>query len=79
MIFIGCGIFVRMHERWHVLWELLLILGSVLIFRSVWLLLDANVGYRALWFLLLLGFVLVVPALYILNSHLERYYKKKTR
>jgi len=70
---------MRMHESWHVVWELMLILGSVLIFRSVWLLLDINLGNRALGLLLVLGFVLVIPALYILNSHLERYYKKKTR
>ena len=70
---------MRMHENWHVVWELMLILGSVLIFRSVWLLLDINLGNRALGLLLVLGFVLVIPALYILNSHLEKYYKKKTR
>ncbi|HLF54451.1 MAG TPA: hypothetical protein VI612_01905 [Candidatus Nanoarchaeia archaeon] len=68
-----------MHEIWHVIWELMLILGSVLIFRSVWLFLDINFGNRALGVLLLLGFVLVIPALYFLNSHLEDYYKKKTR
>ncbi len=68
-----------MHESWHVVWELMLILGSVLIFRSVWLLLDITLGNRALGLSLVLGFVLVIPALYVLNSHLEEYYKKKTR
>jgi hypothetical protein len=68
-----------MHETWHVVWELMLILGSVLIFRSLWLLLDINFGTRELGLLLLLGFVMVIPSLYFLNSHLEDYYKKKTR
>jgi len=67
-----------MHERWHVVWELILIVGSVLIFRSIWLLLDINFGNRALGLLLALGFVLVIPALYAMNNHLEKYYEKKT-
>jgi len=68
-----------MHESLHVLWESMLIVGSVLIFRSTWLLLDTHFGNRALWLLLVLGIVLAIPALYVLNSHLEEYYKKKTR
>jgi hypothetical protein len=68
-----------MHESWHVVWELMLILGSVLIFRSAWLLLDINLGNRALELLLVLGIVLVIPALYVLNNHLEKNYKKKLR
>ncbi|MBI4146344.1 hypothetical protein HY489_03325 [Candidatus Woesearchaeota archaeon] len=68
-----------MHEGWHVVWELMLILGSVLIFRSIWLLLDITFGNRALGLLLVLGFVLAIPALYVLNNHLEDYYKKKKR
>jgi hypothetical protein len=66
-----------MRESLHVVWELMLIVGSVFIFRSIWLLLDVYLGDRALYSLLVLGFVLAVSALYMLNRHLEKYYKKK--
>jgi hypothetical protein len=66
-----------MRESLHVVWELMLIIGSVFIFRSVWLLLDSYFDNHALWSFLLVGLVLVLPSLYILNSHLEEYYKKK--
>lgn len=66
-----------MHEGLHVLWELVLVVGSVFIFRSVWMLLDGYVGGGSLWLLLVIGFVLAVPALYVLNNHAEKEYKAK--
>lgn len=68
-----------MHEASHVFWELLLILGSVFVFRSIWMLLDNYMGGASLWALLGLGFILTVPALYILNNHREKEYMPKKR
>lgn len=70
-----------MHEGLHVVWELVLIVGSVFVFRSVWMLLDGYLGNGSLWLLLVIGFVFAVPALYVLNNHAEKEYtaKKKGR
>ena len=60
-----------MKEQYHIFWELTLIIASVLIFRSVWLLLDTYLGYNLLIPLLIIGIILSIPPLFILNRHLE--------
>jgi len=65
-----------MKEQYHIFWELILILASILIFRSVWLLMDIYLGSSYLIPLLILGVVLSIPPLYILNRHLEDRKKK---
>jgi len=64
-----------MKEQYHIIWELILVIASVFIFRSVWLLLDTNFGNTFLIPFLLIGILFSIPPLYILNRHLE--YKKK--
>lgn len=60
-----------MKEQYHIFWEMILILASILIFRSVWLLLDIYVESSYLILLLIIGILLSIPPLYILNRHLE--------
>ena len=60
-----------MKEQYHIFWELILILASIFIFRSVWLLLDIYLGASFLIPLLIIGILLSIPPLYILNRHLE--------
>jgi hypothetical protein len=60
-----------MKEQYHIFWELILIIASILIFRSGWLLLDAAFGTSLLVPLFILGILLSVPPLYILNRHLD--------
>lgn len=68
-----------MRESLHVFWELVLVVGSIFIFRSVWMILDKSFGSGSLWFLLLFGFALCVPALYVLNNHMEKEYVPRKR
>jgi hypothetical protein len=60
-----------MKEHYHIIWELVLIIASIFIFRSVWLLLDIYLGSSYLIPLLIIGILLSIPPLYILNRHLE--------
>jgi hypothetical protein len=60
-----------MKEQYHIIWELVLIVASIFIFRSVWLLLDIYLGTSYLIPLLIAGILLSIPPLYILNRHLE--------
>lgn len=60
-----------MKEQYHIIAELLLIFASILIFRSVWLLLDNYLANDFIIPLLLLGILLSIPPLYILNRHLK--------
>jgi len=64
-----------MKEQYHIIWELVLIIASIFIFRSLWLLMDMYLGSSHLIPLLLVGILLAILPLYILNRHLE--YKKK--
>ena len=65
-----------MKEQYHIIWELILVVASVFIFRSLWLILDANFGANLLIPFLLIGILLSIPPLYILNRHLEDRKKK---
>ena len=60
-----------MKAQYHIVWELVLIVASIFIFRSVWLLLDMYFGTSVLIPFLILGIVLSIPPLFILNRHLE--------
>ncbi|RJQ21148.1 hypothetical protein C4580_02795 [Candidatus Woesearchaeota archaeon] len=59
-----------MTQKYHVFWELLLILSSVLIFRSTWLFLDKFLSSDAgLALSLLAGLALAALAIYQLYKH----------
>jgi hypothetical protein len=51
--------------------EMLLLGASILIFRSVWTLLDQYFGYSNLWPMLFIGIVLTIVALVIINHEVE--------
>jgi len=51
--------------------ELVLIIASIFIFRSVWLLMDISLGSSYLIPLLIVGILLSIPPLYILTGHVE--------
>jgi len=65
-----------MKEQYHIIWEITLLVASVFIFRSVWLLLDIYLGSSYLIPLVIIGILLSIPPLYILNRHLEDRKKK---
>jgi hypothetical protein len=65
-----------MKEQYHIFWELMLVIASVFIFRSGWLLLDTYFGTTMLIPLFILGILLSIPPLYILNRHLGDRKKK---
>jgi hypothetical protein len=65
-----------MKEQYHIFWELVLIIASIFIFRSVWLLLDNYLGSSFLIPLFIIGILQSIPPLYILNRHLEDRKKK---
>jgi hypothetical protein len=65
-----------MKEQYHILWELILVVASVFIFRSLWYLLDEYFEYSLLIPFLIIGILLSIPPLYILNRHLENGKKK---
>jgi hypothetical protein len=51
--------------------EMLLLGASVLIFRSVWTLLDQYFGPSNLWSMLIIGIVLTIIGLVIVNHEVE--------
>jgi hypothetical protein len=57
--------------------ELLLIFASVLIFRSLWTLMDQYLGYTNLWVFLIVGIILTVVGLYIVNYEVQCELQKK--
>ncbi len=65
-----------MKEQYHIFWELILVVASVFIFRSGWLLLDTYFGNTLLIPFFIVGILLSIPPLYILNRHLEDRKKK---
>jgi hypothetical protein len=65
-----------MKEQYHIFWELMLIFASILIFRSLWLLLDEYIDNNYLIPLFIVGILLSIPALYMLNRHIENGKKK---
>lgn len=60
-----------MKERYHIIAELTLIVASIFIFRSVWLLLDLYLNTDFLLPLLIFGILLSIPPLFFLNRHLK--------
>jgi len=51
--------------------EMLLLGASILIFRSVWTLLDQYFGYSNLWPMLIIGIALTIIGLVIINHEVE--------
>jgi hypothetical protein len=51
--------------------EILLLGASILIFRSVWTLLDQYFGYSNLWPMLIIGIVLTIIGLVVINHEVE--------
>jgi len=47
--------------------EMILLIASVFVFRSLWLLLDEYLGYSNLLVMLVIGLVFTAIGLYILN------------
>jgi len=60
-----------MKEKYHIILELVLIIASIFIFRSVWMLMDIYLGSSYLIPLLIVGILLSIPPLYILTGHFE--------
>jgi hypothetical protein len=61
-----------MHLKKLIIGEIVLLLASVLIFRSLWLMLDEYFGSSNLPLMLAVGIVVSVLALLILNSEVNR-------
>lgn len=51
--------------------EMLLLGASILIFRSVWTLLDQYFGHSNLWPMLVIGIALTIIGLVIINHEVE--------
>jgi hypothetical protein len=51
--------------------EILLLGASILIFRSVWTLLDQYLGPSNLWLLMIIGIAISIIALVIINREVE--------
>jgi len=51
--------------------EILLLGASILIFRSVWTLLDQYLGASNLWPMLIIGIVVTIAGLIIINHEVE--------
>jgi hypothetical protein len=59
--------------------EFILLLASVLIFRSVWTLLDQYLGYDNLGVLLIMGIILTIAGLYTVNHEVKCGLQKKDK
>ena len=68
-----------MKEPYHVIWEFVLILSSVLIFRSIWHLIDIHLENNYLVEMLILGCIGASISIYILNRHTETLYRPLAR
>jgi F0F1-type ATP synthase assembly protein I len=51
--------------------EMLLLAASILIFRSIWTLLDQYFGTSSLWPMLIIGIVVTILGLVIINHEVE--------
>lgn len=60
-----------MKEQYHIFWELVLVIASIFIFRSIWLLLDMYFQSNFLIPLFIIGILLSIPPLYVLNRHFK--------
>ena len=59
--------------------ELMLLLASILVFRSAWTLLDEYLGKSNLWLMLILGIVLTIIALILLDYEVKCELEKKRK
>ena len=59
--------------------ELMLLLASILVFRSAWTLLDEYLGKSNLWLMLILGIVLTIIALILLDYEVKCELEKKQK
>jgi len=59
--------------------EFVLLFASVLVFRSLWLLLDEHVGNSNLWLLLGIGVVSTVVGLVVVNYEVKCELQKKNK
>ena len=57
--------------------RVILLFASVLIFRSVWTLLDQYLGYTNLVIFLIIGIILTVVSLYVVNHEVKCQLQKK--
>lgn len=57
--------------------ELVLLFASILVFRSVWTLLDDYLGRSHLWLLLVFGIILTVVALILIGYEVQWELEKK--
>jgi len=57
--------------------EVILLVASILVFRSAWTLLDEYLGKSNLWLLLIIGVVLTVIGLIIVNYEVKCELQKK--
>ena len=67
--------------RWTklIIGELILLVASILVFRSAWTLLDEYFGKSNLWLMLVLGPVLTVFGLVIVDYDVKCQLEKKTK
>ncbi len=59
--------------------ELVVVVASVLIFRSVWTMLDLHFGYSNLEILLAIGIILAVVGLIVLNYEVKYEIEKNNK
>ena len=57
--------------------ELILLVASILVFRSAWTLLDEYFGNSGLWLMLIIGLVLTVVGLILINYEVKCELQKK--
>jgi hypothetical protein len=61
-----------MHLKKLIIGEIVLLLASVLVFRSLWLMLDEYFGYSNLPLMLVIGIGVSVLALALLNGEVNK-------
>jgi hypothetical protein len=66
-----------MHWAKILIGEFILLFASVLVFRSIWTLLDQYLGYECLIVLLIVGVALTLLGLYIVNYEVKCGMEKK--
>ena len=59
--------------------ELILLVASILVFRSAWTLLDEYSGNSGLWLMLIIGLVLTVVGLILINYEVKCELQKKEK
>jgi len=59
--------------------EFVLLFASILIFRSIWTLLDQYFGSSELWLFLVIGLILTVVGLFIVNYEVKCQLEKKNK